>query len=391
MLNDAKNIANSYKSGPISFGIYIDRDYRTHSNLSIYEFNKIFNDTFYKINNKYDIIIGILYINTSSLFWQKRKFFPSTAMMHKIPTNSLRNLAEYQISTKWLLNIDIDFMYFSNTLNDENYVKKYLLSQINEYYQHFKETIFIIPSFEIIINNTFSSLLSYSNLNKSSLLNLVFNKKEIIPFHEKMLAQQCTNYNKWYILNLNKKYYKLNYSNYKINCSLYYEPWYIINTKISKKYPFNNNYIGRGLNKVERTFNLRHNCFNFIVLNNIFIIHSSSLHLIKKNPTNQDKIKWHRFNFNIFIQQKLNFYSTQNSCSYNYYQDSHCYSGIISKNLISSCNVCCHISCKKCVECDDDKNVNNDNLCCIQNIIKSQRYCNQSLPPCVLNGRYCNN
>ena len=59
-------------------------------------------------------------------------------------------------------------------------------------------------------------------------------KSEIVPFHASMHAQRCTNYDKWYnIIDKNNDiYYVINYQNK--NCSRYYEPWYIINSEISR-------------------------------------------------------------------------------------------------------------------------------------------------------------
>ena len=83
-----------------------------------------------------------------------------------------------------------------------------------------------------------------------------------------------------------------------------------------ERYIWNNSYIGRGLNKVERAFNLRHHCFNFIVLHDLFMIHSTSMHLVDVTVSSEEKKKWNKFNLDLFLEQKKLYRRDENSCSY---------------------------------------------------------------------------
>ena len=142
------------------------------------------------------------------------------------------------------------------------------------------KTIFIVPAFEILV--TEASQFSYSSLTKKQLTDLIF-LEEIAPFHQGTRAQACNHYEVWYKA---KKPYLLNFK--RLYCHWAYEPWFIIHKNISSHllYKWDDWYIGRGLNKVERVYNLRHFCFKFIVMNDLFIIHSTKLHYqqkVKKN------------------------------------------------------------------------------------------------------------
>merc|ERR1719242_70149 len=68
-IGDAKAMASNYGGGPVSLAIYIDRDYREHSNKEADRLKALFDDEFKDIGNKYELIIGILYLNRSDEFW----------------------------------------------------------------------------------------------------------------------------------------------------------------------------------------------------------------------------------------------------------------------------------------------------------------------------------
>eukprot|EP01084_Bolivina_argentea_P176490 305406_1 len=281
LLYSVKQIAINYKTGPLSLSVYIDKDYNEHNKENINELNTLFSNTFNNINNTYDITIGLLYINKSNEFYQSKNFYPSTPLVFRFPMNALRNLGDYQIWTDWTFNIDVDFWYFSETLNSniELFISE-MNSIINNNNYGYK-SIFIIPSFEVLTVNKPDI---YGHLNKSELINLIENKNEILPFHWDKNAQICTNYNLWYKINKN---FELNY--FTFNCSLFYEPWYIINSNLSKKYEWDNKFIGRGYSKTSRVITLRHNCFNFIVMKDLFIIHAAHEIHVKFNQTLRNK------------------------------------------------------------------------------------------------------
>ena len=120
--------------------------------------------------------------------------------------------------------------------------------------------------------------------------------------------QQCTGYNDWYITKTN---YKINYM--KSNCSLFYEPWYIINTNISRQaqYKWDNRFIGRGYSKT-RVNTLRHHCFNFIVMKDLFVIHAAQTIHVKLNQTLRNH--WTGKNRELLIKQQRLQYKDKKSC-----------------------------------------------------------------------------
>ena len=176
LLSDAYEMALIYQQfGPISIAIYIDKDYKTHSlNQTDKVLSSILKQRFSELNNKYDIIIAILYSNESSLLYQKRRrFYDSNNMFLNIPMNALRNLAEYQVSTKWVFNIDIDFIYYSQIWH------KFQDIDINNYIESISNdnhSIFIVPSFEIIENVEHTEN-EYESLNKEQLMEYIDRKK----------------------------------------------------------------------------------------------------------------------------------------------------------------------------------------------------------------------
>merc|ERR1711920_1205271 len=107
-------------------------------------------------------------------------------------------------------------------------------------------------------------------------------------------------------------------------CHYAYEPWYIMNANTSRmrRHQFGNDYIGRGLNKVERTFTLRHYCFDFIVMSNLFIIHGDDVRSNKSHSNDineREYAKWIGINEKMFKQQKEKYqeqiHSENGTCS----------------------------------------------------------------------------
>lgn len=87
-------------------------------------------------------------------------------------------------------------------------------------------------------------------------------------------------------------------------------------TEVSRddRFRWNDSYIGRGLNKVERVFRLRHHCFNLVVLHNAFMIHSTSVHLAQSVS---DEAMRERLETNLllFKQQQRAYLNTMDSCT----------------------------------------------------------------------------
>ena len=164
----------------------------------------------------------------------------------------------------------------------------------------------------------------FGHLRKSD---LIANQHEIIPFHLMSApnAQACSDFGKWYGAEEN---YRVNYS----FCYWAYEPWYIMNTNLSRmrRHQFDNDYIGRGLNKVERTFTLRHYCFDFIVMSNYFIVHGhddkrnkSGSHSIGYNIKNERGYeKYVGINEQMFKKQMEHYREQKGTCSRRLYRNS---------------------------------------------------------------------
>lgn len=322
LLDDAYQIALSYHEiGPISIAIYIDQHYTKHISEHMDKPLKYtLKDTF-DLNNKYDITIAILYYNKSSSFYQSRKEFykdSDSKMFLNIPMNALRNLAEYQVSTKWLFSADIDFVYFSKTFHGlNNYIESISNElNINDNY------IFIVPTFEIIhsLGNN-DSINMYKSLDMKQLMDYVKDNK-IDVFHAKLQGQKCTNYERWYNMDDGDKYYEIEYKILGKKCEWGYEPWYIMLTNVSRmdKYRWDSNFAGRGYNKVERAYTLRHYCFKFLVLNHVFMIHKQSLHR-KEKPDQKEVNYWNAFNKKLFNQKRISYYLQKDSCTFNYDTD----------------------------------------------------------------------
>ena len=178
--------------------MYIDTDFR---NINLNRTYNLIVNTFANTTNRYDISIAILAYNTSNKFYQnlckKRDFDANSPLMFTIPTNVLRNLAEYQVMTDWIFNLDIDFWYVSDTLNDDDNINLLIegMESMIQSANYGYKTVFVVPAFEIIMET--AERFEYSSLTKKQLTDLIY-LEEIAPFHEKMWAQKCTRYDIWY-------------------------------------------------------------------------------------------------------------------------------------------------------------------------------------------------
>ena len=227
LIHRAVNIANEYKAGPISIAIYIDADYRTFSQTQSMQIATTLTQYFADSKNAYPIICGLLFINKDTAFYQNKHFEQDTNIIFKIPTNALRNLAEHQVETKYVFNIDVDFWHFSALFHDQIAMKS-LLFNMDFVTQNHPNSIFIVPSFEINPNYANSAKLKLEMSGPLGRSDLVTNSNEFIPFHMKSApnAQGCTDFDQWYVSETN---YKVNYS----FCHYAYEPWYIMNKILS--------------------------------------------------------------------------------------------------------------------------------------------------------------
>ena len=198
LLYEAEALSLNYKTGPLSFSFYINQDY-TKVNLN-HTYNLIV-DTFANVSILYDITIAILAYNSSNEFYQHlcemRDFDENSPLTFTIPTNVLRNLAEFQVVSDWIFNIDIDFWFLSDTLNSKENVNSLTeaMESMIESENHGYKTVFVVPAFEIIMES--AQKFEYSSLTKRQLTDLIY-LEEIEPFHEQMNAQRCTQYKIWY-------------------------------------------------------------------------------------------------------------------------------------------------------------------------------------------------
>lgn len=204
-LDDAKVIATNWGGGPVSIAIYIDRDYRDHGEAEGHRLRALFESEFGGIENRYELIIGILYLNRSDAFWRNRELRRSTPMMFKFPTNSLRNLAESQVSTEWLFNCDIDFSFFAHSMHHRMASMLEALGRYVAEDAYGPNTIFIVPAFEVLTANRNV----FNRLDKADVLLLV-EAQDIAPFHDYCHAQRCTKYQRWYHEDTD---YRLEYQN----------------------------------------------------------------------------------------------------------------------------------------------------------------------------------
>eukprot|EP00485_Elphidium_margaritaceum_P001807 CAMPEP_0202695564 /NCGR_PEP_ID=MMETSP1385-20130828/9136_1 /ASSEMBLY_ACC=CAM_ASM_000861 /TAXON_ID=933848 /ORGANISM="Elphidium margaritaceum" /LENGTH=351 /DNA_ID=CAMNT_0049351619 /DNA_START=25 /DNA_END=1077 /DNA_ORIENTATION=+ len=250
LIYEARLIVSNYQSGPISLAVFIDGNYRFVATDKLYQ---LIDAYFLDIPHLFDITVGIVAINFSSPFYVDmtidREFTADTPLALTIPTNVLRNLAESQVNTQWLFNIDIDFWFLSSTFHDTSSMTALLRAMNAIVTQYGVHVLFVVPAFEVISQTANQSL--FTHLSKQQLLGFVY-LDDIAPFHADMNAQKCTAYDVWYDAS---QPYRLDYS----PCHYAYEPWYIMhrNMSVATQYQWDNAFVGRGLNKVERVYRLR--------------------------------------------------------------------------------------------------------------------------------------
>eukprot|EP01083_Nonionella_stella_P118244 352961_1 len=266
LLHQAQILTTRYKSGPISLSVYIDDDIHSHTIDSQVYLNDLFDTHFQDVVTSYDIHIGIIYLNKSSPFWLSKHFTSESPMQYKIPINGLRNLAEYQVETRWLMNVDIDFEYFSRKMH---YDVQSTLIRMHEYPAH---TMFVVATFQINTSTVEEHpQINYNELTKSDLIGLI--PEQILPFYfgDDEPYQSCTNYKMWF---QKKQDYVLNHT----HCDGRYEPFIIMNSNLSREYHWDNYFMGRHLDKTQRILFLRYCDFTAVALHDLFMIHANRMH-----------------------------------------------------------------------------------------------------------------
>eukprot|EP01083_Nonionella_stella_P095044 266746_1 len=257
ILPQSKALATNYQSGPLSLAVYIDSDITHHTQLRSLLFT-LFNQCFHNLS----IPFGLIYCNKSSPFWKQLRITNETSMAWKLPYNALRNLAEYQVQTKWLMNVDLDFELYSSTMHDSVYLNT-MLGDADTYSNH---TIFIVPAFAL--NSSYvEEGTDYNNLTRTQLISLI--PKQISPF-----GKTCLHYSKWY---KTQSDYTLDLSDLK-HCRPRHEPFFIMNSNISREYSWDTRFAA--------TQSLRHHNFIAIVLRDVFMIQVKRAPILYSRPFN---------------------------------------------------------------------------------------------------------
>eukprot|EP01083_Nonionella_stella_P304874 1061393_1 len=288
ILFEARTLATNYRSGPLSIAVYIDEDITHHTIANKTVLHHTIEEYFHNISTPYDVTIGLLYINKSSRFWRHLPITSETTMDWKLPYNALRNLAEHQVNTKWLMNVDIDFELYSSTIH--NGIDTILTNA--SAYSSSNHTIFIVPAFAMNASYIEDSTTDYNNLTRAQLTSFI--PHQILPFqyniakHNILIYQRCTAYSQWYKT-------ETDYVIDSTRCSTEYEPYYIINTAISREYAWDSRFVGRHLDKIQRMQLLRYLEFTAIVLRDMFMIHVNQPHqhiTSKRKEIHQRKPNW---------------------------------------------------------------------------------------------------
>eukprot|EP01083_Nonionella_stella_P063066 163934_1 len=268
ILSQAQALATNYNTGPLSLAVYIDKDITHHTQLRLLLL-KQFNDHFHNISTTYDLTIGLIYYNKSSLFWKGMGITNDTQMAWKLPYNAMRNLAEHQVQTKWLMTVDIDFELYSSTIQDAGYLDAKLTNVADMYSKH---TIFIVPAFAIEWRYVQWSNENYNNLTRTQFKNF---RTIILPFKngsQRSPFQYCTYYSKWYQT-------ETDYAIDLHECSMWYEPYFIMNSETSREYAWDSRFAGAHLDKIQRMLFLRYHNFTAIVIRDMFMIHVNHPHI----------------------------------------------------------------------------------------------------------------
>jgi len=270
---EAVNVSRAF-SGPLSVAVYMDQHYKSFDALSPTEKMALAQELkqpFEEESNEHGIRIALLYHDQPEAFWTERgikmRNIGRTSMQWKIPQNVLRNLAERKVETEWVFHVDVDFWVFGDTFNLPRFRQGILQDMYDLADGAKSKAVFVVPAFEM--NKTFATEKEVGSFTRDE----IRQNRNIVQFHRNFdVGHYCTNYARWFGAN---SIYEVNIS----RCALWYEPWVIIKTAVSRmednQWP--QEMVGRGWNKVARLNMLRHNCFRFWVLPDVFMVHSHDL------------------------------------------------------------------------------------------------------------------
>eukprot|EP01083_Nonionella_stella_P095045 266747_1 len=275
ILPQSKALATNYQSGPISLAVYIDRDITYHARLRFLLLH-LFDEYFHNISIPYGMSIGLIYCNKSSSFWKGLRVTDDLSMAWKLPYNALRNLAEYQVQTKWLMNVDLDFELYSSTVHDSVYLNS-LLATAGTYSNH---TIFIVAAFAVDSSYVDEEDTNYNNLTRTQIRSLIPHQIQSFKYGlQGGIYQSCTQYSKWYKTETD---YTLDLDDLK-HCHPQYEPYFIMNSNISREYAWDSRFTGAHLDKIQRMQMLRYSNFTAVVLRDVFMIHVNRPHIHRED------------------------------------------------------------------------------------------------------------
>ncbi|XP_043934186.1 beta-1,4-glucuronyltransferase 1 [Protopterus annectens] len=196
------------------------------------------------------------------------------------PNNLLRNVARTGTNSKYLMTIDID-MLPSEKLHSE------FLNLIEENVDIEEQTLFVVPAFEIRHTRRIPST-------KSELLQL-YQVGEVRAFYEE-LCWKChapTNYSRWINLSVDSKLAEA----YAVEWRDPWEPFYV---SVNSVPLFDERFKQYGFNRISQACELHVAGYQFLVLNNAFLIHkgfktASEFHAGKDAENRRNKIIFRQF------------------------------------------------------------------------------------------------
>ena len=185
------------------------------------------------------------------------------------PINALRELAQKYVSTPYVFDSDIDFVYsYDMYTTIKQNLKK--ISDLNK-------IAVVLPSFE---TDTVDFKIPHT---KKEVVELM-GKNKMRQFHAKeyFTGQGQTNYKRW--KTANEPYY--------IQWKSMYEPYTLVKSSVV---PFDRRFVARFHDKGSRNTELHMAGFKFLVLHNIFMVHLPH----RKNPQNKKDLQrcskqWYR-------------------------------------------------------------------------------------------------
>ncbi|XP_072044786.1 xylosyl- and glucuronyltransferase LARGE2s-like [Amphiura filiformis] len=172
------------------------------------------------------------------------------------PTNYMRNLAIKQVKTEHMVLLDADFVPCPD------FESRWFQSMRRVKHKNPK-IAYVVPVFEGAKEITAADL----PRTKSELKKIVSAENPVIyPFahYSSPLSHELTNYTKWYT---SFKPYKLK------GYEDVYEPYLVLNTKVTDMPLFDIRFSGYGFNKIQHTMELMYNDYTLEVLPNVWATH----------------------------------------------------------------------------------------------------------------------